>query len=91
MSGEQVRQGHQMGFLDRAYQGTSHDADALILTCIDFRFPHQIVDYMDSLSASRKAPDHIRSRDPRWSLTWRFQRCVSSVGDNVLGTTSPSP
>lgn len=62
MSGEQVRQGHQMGFLDRAYQGTSHDADALILTCIDFRFPHLVVDYMDSLTPPGKPRityDHV--------------------------------
>jgi hypothetical protein len=39
-----------MSFLERAYQGKSHHADAMILTCIDFRFPHLIVDYMDSLT-----------------------------------------
>jgi carbonic anhydrase len=62
MPSERVRQGHQMGFLERAYQGTSHDADALILTCIDFRFPHQIVDYMDSLRSPGKPRityDHV--------------------------------
>jgi hypothetical protein len=51
-----------MGFLERAYQGKSHDADALILTCIDFRFPHLIVDYMDSLTPTGKPKitfDHV--------------------------------
>jgi hypothetical protein len=46
MSSEHVRQGHQIGFLKGAYQGKSHHADAMILTCIDFRFPHLIVDYI---------------------------------------------
>jgi hypothetical protein len=55
MSGDHVRQGHQMGFLDRAYRGKSHHADAMILTCIDFRFPHLIVDYMDSLTPPGKS------------------------------------
>jgi hypothetical protein len=62
MSDEHIRQGHQMGFLERAYQGKSHNADALILTCIDFRFPHLIVDYMDSLtppSKPRITYDHV--------------------------------
>ena len=62
MSSEQVRQGHQMGFLERAYQGKSHHADAMILTCIDFRFPHLIVDYMDSLTPPGKPRityDHV--------------------------------
>jgi hypothetical protein len=54
MSGEHMRQGHQMGFLERAYQGKSHHADAMILTCIDFRFSHLIVDYMDSLTPPGK-------------------------------------
>ena len=62
MSGEHIRQGHQMHFLDRSYQGASHDADALVLTCIDFRFPHQIVDYMDGLTPPGKPRityDHV--------------------------------
>jgi hypothetical protein len=62
MSGERIRQGHQMDFLERAYQGKSHDADAMILTCIDFRFPHLIVDYMDSLTPPGKPRityDHV--------------------------------
>ena len=62
MSSEQVRQGHQMGFLERAYQGKSHDADALVLTCIHFRFPHLVVDFMESLRPPGKPPityDHV--------------------------------
>ena len=62
MSGEHVRQGHQMEFLDRAYKGKTHHADALILTCIDFRFPHLVVDYMDSLTPPGKPRityDHV--------------------------------
>ena len=62
MSSERVRQGHQMGFLERAYQGKSHHADAMILTCIDFRFPHLILDYMDSLTPPGKPRltyDHV--------------------------------
>ena len=54
MSSEQVRQGHQMGFLERAYLGKSHNADAMILTCIDFRFPHLVVNYMDNLTPPGK-------------------------------------
>jgi hypothetical protein len=62
MAGEHIRQGHQMGYLDRAYQGKTHNADALVLTCIDFRFPHMIVDYMDRLTPPGKAKityDHV--------------------------------
>jgi len=62
MSSEQVRQGHQMGFLERAYLGKSHNADAMILTCIDFRFPHLVVNYMDSLTPPGKPRityDHV--------------------------------
>ncbi len=54
MSGEHMRQGQQMGFLERASQGASHHADALVLSCIDFRFPHKIVEYMDSLTPPGK-------------------------------------
>ena len=53
MSSEQVRQGHQMGFLERAYLGKSHNADAMILTCIDFRFPHLVVNYTGQFTVSR--------------------------------------
>ncbi len=62
MSSEQVRQGHQMGFPERVYLGMFHDADALILTCIDFRFPHLVVKYMDSLTPPGKpriSYDHV--------------------------------
>jgi len=62
MSSELERQGQQMGFLERAYKSSAHDADALILTCIDFRFPHKIVEYMDSLRPKGDPPityDHV--------------------------------
>jgi hypothetical protein len=51
-----------MGFLGRAYRAPSHEADALILTCIDFRFPHAVVEYMDGLRRKGEPPityDHV--------------------------------
>jgi carbonic anhydrase len=96
MSSEQVRQGHQMGFLERAYKAKSHDADALILTCIDFRFPHQIVNYMDSLRPPGKPRityDHVILAGaslgvfsgvfPQWAATFWDHLAVSIKLHNI--------
>jgi hypothetical protein len=79
-----------MGFLERAYKGKSHGADALVLTCIDFRFPHLIVDYMDSVTPTGKSKltyDHVilagaslgvfSGAFPQWATTFWDHLAVS--------------
>ena len=96
MSSEHVRQGHQMGFLERAYKAKSHEADALILTCIDFRFPHQIVNYMGSLTPPGKPRityDHVVLAGaslgvfsgvfPQWAATFWDHLAVSIKLHNI--------
>lgn len=41
-----------------ARSGLAHKAEALLLTCIDFRYPHAIIEYMDGLGL-HKNYDHV--------------------------------